>query len=242
MVAAPTFRQFVAGPWKAACYDRCKPSTRRRMDSALQMQLLPTFGARPLDRIRRAAVHLWFDCYSRTAPGGANRTLDVLRQILNHAIACGHLATNPTRSVTRNPRPKLTRFLSRAEIDHLHAALDVHQGRGSGQQQAEIIRLLLLTGCRKGELVCLRWLVDRWGRASSDGQQDGTTDGLPERASSSHPGTPAPDRDRRMSFPRRLIHRSPARPNCRSGAKYASKPGSRTCGCTTSAIPLRAMR
>ena len=158
MVAAPTFRRFVAGPWKAACYDRCKPSTRRRMDSALQMQLLPTFGARPLDRIRRAAVHLWFDCYSRTAPGGANRTLDVLRQILNHAIACGHLATNPTRSVTRNPRRKLTRFLSRAEIDHLHAALDVHQGRGSGQQQAEIIRLLLLTGCRKGELVCLRWL------------------------------------------------------------------------------------
>ena len=83
--------------------------------------------------------------------------VDVLRQILNHAIACGHLATNPTRGVTRNPRPKLTRFLSRSEIDRLHAALDAHRGRGSGRQQADIIRLLLLTGCRKGELVRLRW-------------------------------------------------------------------------------------
>ena len=154
---APTFRDFVAVQWKAACYDRCKPSTRKRMDSALQTQLLPAFGVLPLDRIDRAAVHLWFDCYSRTTPGGANRTLDVLRQILNHAIACGYIAANPTRGVIRNPRRKLTRFLSRAEVDRLHQALDVHRGRGSGRQQAEIIRLLLLTGCRKGELVRLRW-------------------------------------------------------------------------------------
>ena len=122
---APTLRDFVAVQWKAACYDRCKPSTRKRMDSALQTQLLPAFGVLPLDRIDRAAVHLWFDCYSRTAPGGANQTLDVLRQILNHAIACGYIAANPTRGVIRNPRRKLTRFLSRAEVDRLHQALAV---------------------------------------------------------------------------------------------------------------------
>ncbi len=156
-MTAPTFEDFVAGPWRTACYDRCKPSTRRRMDGALQTQLLPVFWARPLDRIRPAAVHQWFDDYSRAAPGGANRTLDVLRQILNHAVACGHLAANPTRGVKRNPRPKPTRFLSRTEVDRLHAALDAHRGRGSGRQQADVIRLLLLTGCRKGELVRLRW-------------------------------------------------------------------------------------
>ena len=158
----PTLGDFAAGAWKTACYDRCKPSTRRRVDSALRTQLLPNFGALRIDRIGREAVHLWFDRYSRTAPAGANRTLDVLRQIFNHAVACGHAATNPTRGVRRNPRPKLTRFLSRAEIDRLHAALDAHRGRGSGGQQAEIIRLLLLTGCRKGEIVRLRWSeVDR---------------------------------------------------------------------------------
>ncbi len=156
-MTAPTFRQFAAGPGKAMRYDRCKPSPRQRMDSALRTQLLPTFGTQRPDRIRREAVHSWFDGYSRTAPDGANRTLDVLRQIFNHAVACGCLATNPARSVRRNRCPKLTRFLSRAEIDRLHAALAAHRGRGSGAQQAESIRLLLLTGCRKGEIVQLRW-------------------------------------------------------------------------------------
>ena len=153
----PAFREFVAGPWKAACYDRCKPSTQKRMDSALRTQLLPTLGVLPLDQVSPCAVHLWFDRYSQTTPAGANRTLDVLRQIFNYAIACGYLTANPTRSVKRNPRPTLTRFLSRTEIDRLHAALNSHRGRESGRQQVEIIRLLLLTGCRKSELVHLRW-------------------------------------------------------------------------------------
>ncbi len=157
MTAAPTFQDFVDGPWRTACYRRCRESTRRRVDSALRTQLLPTFGRRSLDVIGRADVHLWFDKYSQTAPGGANRTLDVFRQIMNYAVECGHIADNPTSGVTRNPRPQLTRFLSRDEINRLHAVLDSHQGRGSGRQQAEILRLLLLTGCRRGEIVGLCW-------------------------------------------------------------------------------------
>lgn len=153
----PTFREFVEGPWRAACYPCCKPSTRKRMDSALRTQLLPAFGLLPLNRIRSTAIHRWFDRYSRTAPGGANRTLDVLRQILTHALECGYLTANPADGVKRNRRPNFTRFLSRSEIGRLHTALDAHRGRESGRQQAEIIRLLLLTGCRKGELVNLRW-------------------------------------------------------------------------------------
>ena len=127
------------------------------MDSALETQLLPNFGHLPLDEIAAEDVHAWFDHYSEKAPGGANRTLDVLRQILNHAIACGYQGGNPARGVVRNRTPLRTRFLSRTEVARLLAALNAHRGRGSGQQQADIIRLLLLTGCRKGELVGLRW-------------------------------------------------------------------------------------
>ena len=78
--------------------------------------------------------------------------------MLNHAVECGHLETNPARSVKRNPRPKLTRFLSREEICRLHRVLD-HYGRArpSRVQQADVIRLLLLTGCRRGEILALRW-------------------------------------------------------------------------------------
>ena len=154
----PLFREFVAGRWHCACYDRCKPSTQRVMRSALKRQLLPAFGAVRLDRISRIMVVRWFDAYSRTAPGGANRALEILRQIFNHAAACGHIATNPARTIRRNRRAKLTRFLSREEIQRLHRVLDSHAERSeSARQQVDIIRLLLLTGCRKNEIVRLRW-------------------------------------------------------------------------------------
>ena len=148
----PTFGDFVAGPGQA-CFDRCKASTRKNAALVLNARLLPAFGAVPLNQITRAAVHRWFDEYSRTAPGGANRTLDLLRRILNHAVARGHLKTNPAKGVKRNPRPKLTRFLSREEVHRLHRALNRH----ADAPQADIIRLLLLTGCRRGEILTLRW-------------------------------------------------------------------------------------
>ena len=154
---APNFTRFVTNPWRTACYNRCKPSTRKRMDSALRTQLLPVFGSLRLDEINRVAVLRWFDGYSRTAPAGANRTLDILRQILNYGIECGHLESNPACGVKRNPRPKVTRFLSKDEVARVHATIDAHRGRGSGRQQADIIRLLLWTGCRKGEILNLQW-------------------------------------------------------------------------------------
>lgn len=152
-----SFEDFVSGPWRTACYERCKASTQMRMDSALRTQLVPAFGPQRLSEISRSEVHQWFDRYSETAPAGANRTLDILRQVFSYAIECGHMDTNPTRGVRHNPRPRVTRFLSQDEIKEVHATLDAHRGRASGRQQAAIIRLLLLTGCRKGEIVHLRW-------------------------------------------------------------------------------------
>ena len=155
---APLFRDFVKGSWRAACYEPCKQSTKTSKDWALNNQLLPVFGDLPLDKIDRPSVIRWFEGYSATAPGGANSALLVFRQIMNHAISRGHIETNPTRGLKRNPRPKLTRFLSREEIGRLHEVLDAYQpGRPSCKAQVDIIRLLLLTGCRTGEMLKLRW-------------------------------------------------------------------------------------
>ena len=155
---APLFRDFVAGSWRAACFEPCKQSTKTSKDWALKNQLLPVFGAVPLDRIDRTGVIRWFEGYSAAAPGGANSALLVFRQIMNHAIARGYIETNPTRGLKRNPRPKLTRFLSREEIGRLHEVLDRYEAkRPSSKSQADIIRLLLQTGCRAGEILKLRW-------------------------------------------------------------------------------------
>ncbi len=155
--AVLTFREFAAGPGRALL-DRCKPSTQRTEAWVLKARLLPAFGSLPLDRITTTDVSRWFDEYSRTAPGGANHAMKLLRRILNHAVLCSQIRTNPTHGIKRNPRPKLTRFLSRKEIRRLHRALDRLTGtRPSRAQQADIIRLLLLTGCRKSEIRTLRW-------------------------------------------------------------------------------------
>ena len=152
----PLFRDFVAGPWKEAHFDRFKPSTQRTARYELAGQLVPAFGAKPLDRIAEAGIRRWFERYSRTAPGNANHVLERLRQIMNFAVACGHIERNPADGIAFNRRAKLTRFLSREEVARLHRVLDA-QTRKDRQQQADIIRLLLLTGCRKSEIVNLSW-------------------------------------------------------------------------------------
>ena len=157
-MAVPKFRDFVEGEWKTARYDHFKLSTRKGVDNPLKTQLLPNFGTLPLDRITRSRVNRWFDQYSRSAPGGANHTLVILSGILNHAIVCGHITMNPTRGLRRNPRRKMTRFLSREEIHRLHAVLDSCVAeRLVYAPTADIIRLLLLTGCRRGEILNLQW-------------------------------------------------------------------------------------
>ncbi len=77
-----------------------------------------------------------------------------LLPLMSYAVACGHVEASPTGSIRRNRRPALTRFLSREEVARLHDVLD---GMTRDRQQADIIRLLLLTGCRRGEIVGLRW-------------------------------------------------------------------------------------
>ncbi len=154
----PLFRDYVEDPWKVGHCGRWKPSTRRFVDSLLRSQLLPAFGRLPLDRITPASVDAWFDHYSVTAPGNANKALAILRQIMNHAIATGHVAMNPTRHTKMNLRPKLTRFLSAEEIVRLLKAIEQCEAeRPARARQADIIRLLLFTGCRKSEIKDLQW-------------------------------------------------------------------------------------
>ena len=150
----------------------------------------------PLDRITRLDVTRWFDRYSATAPGGANFILKVFHQIMNRAIVHGHIAANPASAIKRNPRPRLTRFLSQDEIRRLHAELDnCVADRPSRRRQADIIRLLLLTGCRRSEIQSLQWhdvgidSLELWR------QQDRAQACAPEQGGTTHHREATQDRE-----------------------------------------------
>ena len=154
----PTLRQFITGPWKTACYDRYKASTKPFIDCALKRQLLPAFGNLPINRIDKADVVRWFTKYSRKSPGGANKALGLLHQIMNQAIACGVVSRNPASGIRKNAGRKLNRFLSVDEIRRLNQTLDQWvSARPKNSQNADIVRLLLYTGCRRGEILNLQW-------------------------------------------------------------------------------------
>ena len=80
------------------------------------------------------------------------------------------VGTNPCRGVKRYTERKVERFLSRDELARLGAALDASHVFVSAEQTATeprlsrtaifsiaALRLLLLTGCRVGEILSLRW-------------------------------------------------------------------------------------
>jgi integrase len=60
---------------------------------------------------------------------------------------------NPVRGIAHNPEIKRERYLTPDELKRLTDALV----RDQDQRLADLFRLLLLTGCRKGELLAARW-------------------------------------------------------------------------------------
>ena len=156
--AVPLFRDFVMADWLPARRSHCNPAWGERVAHLVEHRLLAAFGALRLDRIGRPHVERWFDAQSRKTPGAANMALTLLRQIMTAAVAAGYAGNDPTRGMRPNPGRKMTRFLSADEIARLHRTLDrLVKERPSRQAQADIVRLLLLTGCRKSEILTLRW-------------------------------------------------------------------------------------
>lgn len=153
----PKFRAFAA-VYRQRTVSKWKPSTRRTFDSYLRSTLLPSFGTKRLEEITSVEVATWFHTYSRTAPGGANRTLAILKSMLNAAVNWGMLPGEGRRlygGIRKNRRPPRGRLLNLDQIRRLGEALQESQLRYP--DDVDTIRLVLLTGCRSGEIRQLRW-------------------------------------------------------------------------------------
>jgi site-specific recombinase XerD len=89
--------------------------------------------------------------------GAAAQCVTLMGTLLSFAVQRGLRADNPAHGVKKPPVRKMERFLSEAEIARLAEALDNEAARSGNPHPAAAIKLLLLTGCRRGEIIGLQW-------------------------------------------------------------------------------------
>ena len=152
-VAERVFERY-ARVWKARTLEVNRTYLRR--------QLLPWFAGREIADINRQDVQRWFASLGAT-PVAADRSAPVLSVIMKEAELLGYRTegTNPCRGIRRYRRKGRERFLSEEELRRLAGLLSAHESERPLQSAA--VRLLLLTGCRKSEILTLRWSDYREG-------------------------------------------------------------------------------
>ena len=140
-----------------------KPSTLKVNRYYYRNQILPCFEGRPIADITTTDVQRWFARLHET-PVAADRSAPILSVIMRQAEVYGYRpeGTNPCVGIKRYRRQGRERFLSTAEIRRLGEVLARYEA--DHPQAVAIIRLLLLTGCRKGEIVSLKWRDYREGK------------------------------------------------------------------------------
>ncbi|MCY3856959.1 MAG: tyrosine-type recombinase/integrase [Rhodospirillales bacterium] len=142
---------------------RWKPRTMAVNRSYYRNQLLPWFRGRPIGSISAHDVQAWFASL-RSTPSAADRAAPVLSVIFRQAELYGYRpdGSNPCRGIRRYRRRGRERFMTPAELRRLGAALDAHAKRRPSTATA--LRLILLTGCRKSEIIDLEWDSYREGK------------------------------------------------------------------------------
>ncbi|MCY3755969.1 MAG: tyrosine-type recombinase/integrase [Alphaproteobacteria bacterium] len=133
-----------------------KPRTMKVNRNYLRNQILPWFGGRDIAGIARDDVQRWFASL-RMTPVAADRSAPVLSVIMRQAELYGYRpeGSNPCAGIRRYRRRGRERFLSEQELRRLGTVLDSHEARHP--REAAFVRLLLLTGCRAGEIATLAW-------------------------------------------------------------------------------------
>jgi integrase len=98
--------------------------------------------------------------------GTAARSAGLLGGILSFAVSEGVIESNPATGVRKPASESRTARLSPSDYRALGIALDAAAEEGVNPTAVAAVRLLAITGCRKGEVLGLRWReVDEPGRA-----------------------------------------------------------------------------
>lgn len=150
--AAPTVND-LADRFEAEHLSKRRPATRIDYLSILRLHVRPHLGKMKVAEVRHSDIDSLHRRIVETAPYRANRTIAVLSKAFTLAVKWEMRADNPARGIERAPEDKRERFLTPAEIARLGAVLAEHPERTS----ANAVRLLLLTGARRSEVLGTTW-------------------------------------------------------------------------------------
>ncbi|MDE0082010.1 MAG: tyrosine-type recombinase/integrase [Gammaproteobacteria bacterium] len=138
---------------------RCRPATTKLLRSVVRRHIAPALGKLPLAQVGRAHV-AGLHRRLRATPASANSVVRVLSSMFEMAGDWGLVpgGVNPCRAIVKYPAKRRERFLTEAEFERLGRSLDDMETRGGASASAAAaVRLLMLTGCRKSEILNLRW-------------------------------------------------------------------------------------
>ncbi len=115
--------------------------------------ILPDLSAVAVRELTSRQIDRLHAKISEATPTRANRVLEVLRKALNLSIRWGWIDQNPADGFRRNAEHSREKYLTKAEYERVFLALD----RMPNRKAADAIRLLILTGARRGEVLGLEW-------------------------------------------------------------------------------------
>jgi integrase len=157
---APTMKDLAERYMREHARPRKKPLGVVNDERVWRKHVLPRLGKKKVADVTRADVFQLHSEMGVKTPIQANRTLAVLSKAFNLCEIWGWRpdGSNPVRHVPRFRENKRERFLSEAELLRLAEAINEVE-RLQLEEPASIaaIRLILLTGCRSGEIKGLRW-------------------------------------------------------------------------------------
>lgn len=136
-----------------------KLTTRKVNEYQFKSHILPFFGDKKLKAIIKEDI-LKFKDSLKTYQTTANRCLALLSCILNKAIAWDYLPEghNPCLRVDKYQEKKKERFLDKNELKQLTKTLDFSKElKLSCSYVLGAIQMLTYTGCRKSEILTLKW-------------------------------------------------------------------------------------
>ena len=151
---------------------RWKPSTGHVMEGAARLHILPALGARQVRAITRSEVMKWHQELSRTT-SAARMALSTLSGMMlyaeDHGLRKG--GSNPCRGLRKKARGERGSHLTPATIRRQWKAIEGHAELY--RDPCDVIRLLLLTGARKSEILTLEWDRIEDGRAVLEDSKSG---------------------------------------------------------------------